>query len=69
MNHIINNANQYQLFIDHDLRRLIESALTLEQAHTQSEEYSDQRAALENELYDLYQEIGWSVVYEIKQGA
>ena len=69
MNHIINNANQYQLFIDHDLRHLIESALTLEQAHTQSEEYSDQRAALENELYDLYQEIGWSVVYEIKQGA
>ena len=69
MNHIINNANQYQLFIDHELRGLIESALALEQAHINSEEYSDQRAGLENQLYDLYQEIGWSVVYEIKQGA
>ena len=63
---IVNSAEEYRLVIEDDLLALIREAIALQEAYRDSEEYSRRRAKLEDRLYDLYQEIGWSVVYDIK---
>lgn len=67
MNHpVISNAEEYRLLIEGDLLGLIREAMALEREYIDSEEYSDRRETLQERLYDLYQEIGWSVVYGLK---
>ena len=63
---IVNSAGEYRLVIEDDLLALIREAIALQEDYRDSEEYSHRRAKLEDRLYDLYQEIGWSVVYDIK---
>ena len=63
---IVNSAEEYRLVIEDDLLALIREAIALQEDYRDSEEYSRRRAKLEDRLYDLYQEIGWSVVYDIK---
>ena len=64
---IINSAERYKLFIEDDLLDLIQQAIALENTLQQAEDYSEQKATLENRLYDLYEDIGWSVVYDLRQ--
>ena len=63
---VISSVEEYRLLIEGDLLALIRQAIELEQAPIDSEEYSHRREALQAQLYDLYQEIGWSVVYDMK---
>ena len=67
MSHTVQTVEQYQLLIEEDLLDLVQQAIALESSVHQEEDYSDKKCALENKLYDLYQEIGWSVVYKIKE--
>ena len=67
MNKSINTHESYRLLIEGELLSLVREAIALEAAYINSEEYSDHRQCLENKLYDLYQEIGWSVVYDLNQ--
>ena len=64
---VVNTVEQYRLLIDGDLLDLVRQCIALQQAVLDSEEYSDKRDALENKLYDLYEEVGWSVVYEMNE--
>jgi len=64
---VINSAEEYRLLIDHDLLGLIREAIALEKSYINSKAYSNKRCELENRLCDLYQEIGWSVVYDMKE--
>ena len=63
---VISTVEEYRLLIDSDLLELIQKAIELEKEYINSEEYSVHRQNLEDRLYDLYQEVGWSVVYEFK---
>ena len=60
----IHTAKQYQLVIEGELLDLFREALELEQAVCDSEPFSNRRANLEEKLYHLYEDIGWSVVYD-----
>ena len=62
---VVSSVEEYRLLIEGDLLALIQQAIELEKDYRNSEEYSEHRQALENRLYDLYQEVGWSVVYEL----
>ncbi len=62
----INSSEAYHFLIDTDLLNLVKAAIELEAACLDEARYSEKRKALENRLYDLYQEIGWSVVYDIQ---
>ena len=64
--HTVSTVEEYRLLIEGDLLLLIREAIELEREHVNSEEYSHRRVNLESRLYDLYQEIGWSVVYDLK---
>ena len=64
---VVSDSGSYQLFLDEDLKALIDRAIAVEQEHLHSEEYSARRQELEHQLYDLYGEVGWSVVYEFKE--
>ena len=64
---VISSVEEYRLLIEGDLLELIRQAIALEQAARDSEQYSERRADLEHQLYDLYEEIGWSVVYDLKE--
>ena len=63
---VVSTVEEYRLLIEGDLLDLIRQAIELEQQCRESAEYSDKRCELEHRLYDLYQEVGWSVVYELK---
>ena len=67
MSKVINTVEEYRLLIEGDLLELIRQAIELEKKHLNSKEYSNRRQNLENQLYDIYQEIGWSVVYDMKE--
>ena len=67
MSKSISSAEEYRVLIEGDLLKLVRQAVLLEQEYGDSEEYSSRRQALENQLYDLYQEIGWSVVYDVRE--
>ena len=67
MSKVINTVEEYRLLIEGDLLELIRQAIELEKKYLNSEEYSNRRQNLENQLYDIYQEIGWSVVYDMKE--
>jgi hypothetical protein len=66
MSHTTQTHATYCLSINDDLQVLIEEAIALEQQVKDAKEYSEKRQDLENRLYDLYQDIGWSVVYDMK---
>lgn len=63
----ISTVEAYRLLIEGDLLALIRQAIDLEREQLDSEEYSDRRQNIQNQLYDLYQEIGWSVVYDMRE--
>ena len=63
---VVSSVEDYRLLIDGDLLDLIRQAMDLDREYIDSEEYSDRRQNLENQLYDLYQDIGWAVVYNFK---
>ncbi len=67
MNKTVSSVEEYRLLIDGELLDLIRQALDLETEKNDSEAYSNRRQDLENQLYDLYQEIGWSVVYDMRE--
>ena len=64
---VISNVEEYRLLIEGDLLALIRQAIDLDKEYGNSEEYSHRREELEEQLYNLYQEIGWSVVYDMKE--
>ena len=67
MSHTIQTIERYRLMIEGDLLNLVKQAMDLENSALKAKNYSRKKAQIENELYDLYQEIGWSVVYDIKE--
>lgn len=67
MSHTIQTSEHYQLMIKGDLLNLVKQAMDLERSALKAENYSRKKEKIENELYDLYQEIGWSVVYDMKE--
>ena len=64
---VVSSVEEYRLLIEGDLLKLIHQAIELEREHIDSEEYSRRREALQAQLYDLYQEIGWTVVYDLRE--
>lgn len=64
---VINSAESYRLLIEGELLRLIREVIELEIQHEKTKAYRKRRDRLENKLYDLYEQVGWSVVYQLKQ--
>ena len=67
MSKVISSVEEYRLVIEGDLLALIRQAIELEKKQLNSKEYSKRQAKLVDQLYDIYQEIGWSVVYDMKE--
>jgi len=56
----------YRLVVDGYLLELIHEATGLEDEYVHSEQYSDHRQDVEEQLNHLYEQIGFLVVYDIK---
>ena len=67
MSNTIQTVERYRIVIEEDLLALVKQAIELEQRYKQAKDYSDKKQELEDQLYDLYSDIGWAVVYDIKE--
>jgi len=67
MSHTIHTVERYHLLIEGDLLKLVRQAMALEKGLIKAKDYQAKKVEIENKLYDLYQEIGWSVTYQMDE--
>ncbi len=62
-----NTTKQLTITLDQDLEWNIQRAMALEEEQKQYDGHDDKWQIIQDELNEVYYEIGFSIVYDIKQ--